>query len=161
MRQFVVTYDLALNTIMVFELQRRNSGRPGGLFLVKGRHRRPEEREKWRCATFKPLGKDFDGPASLVLSCDAPVAQTKLGHHIEEWRSRMHNPQSCAVSSDRNLLATPPSMFPASCDRDASHVRANVILNSIYACAINGIADTTLLKIYILARSYRSDRDTR
>ncbi|CAM9276231.1 unnamed protein product [Ectocarpus sp. 4 AP-2014] len=46
-REFVITYDLAWNTLMVYELQRRNSGRPGGLFLVKGRHRRPEENNRY------------------------------------------------------------------------------------------------------------------
>ena len=44
--QFVVTYDLALDTLMVHELQRRNSGRPGGLFLVKGKHRRPDKNNR-------------------------------------------------------------------------------------------------------------------
>ncbi|CAB1110814.1 unnamed protein product [Ectocarpus sp. CCAP 1310/34] len=46
-REFVITYDLAWNTLMVYELQRRNSGRPGGLFLVKGRHRRPGENNRY------------------------------------------------------------------------------------------------------------------
>lgn len=44
--QFVITYDLALDALMVHELQRRNSGRPGGLFLVKGRHRRPDKNNR-------------------------------------------------------------------------------------------------------------------
>ncbi|CAM9451673.1 unnamed protein product [Ectocarpus sp. 12 AP-2014] len=46
-REFVITYDLAWNTLMVYELKRRNSGRPGGLFLVKGRHRRPGENNRY------------------------------------------------------------------------------------------------------------------
>lgn len=43
LEQFTVTYDLGWDTLMVYELQRRNSGRPGGLFLVKGKHRRPDK----------------------------------------------------------------------------------------------------------------------
>eukprot|EP00752_Nemacystus_decipiens_P017835 g15991.t1 len=52
-REFVVTYDLALDTLMVYELQRRNSGRPGGLFLVKGKHRRPDKNNRAEALTHR------------------------------------------------------------------------------------------------------------
>lgn len=57
--QFVVTYDLALDTLMVHELQRRNSGRPGGLFLVKGKHRRPDKNN--RCLLRGAEGASVEG----------------------------------------------------------------------------------------------------
>ncbi|CAN0149035.1 unnamed protein product, partial [Hapterophycus canaliculatus] len=58
---FVITYDLALDTLMVHELQRRNSGRPGGLFLVKGRHRHPARNN--RCYA----------PQDLYLGAEIPL----------------------------------------------------------------------------------------
>ncbi|CAM9350828.1 unnamed protein product, partial [Scytosiphon promiscuus] len=66
-REFVITYDLALDTLMVHELQRRNSGRPGGLFLVKGRHRHPERNNRYYV------------PQDLFLGAEIPLV---TGHTL-------------------------------------------------------------------------------
>ncbi|CAN0009012.1 unnamed protein product, partial [Sphacelaria rigidula] len=68
-REFVITYDLGLDTLMVHELQRRNSGRPGGLFLVKGRHRRPASNGNGR----------YYVPQDLYLGASVPLA---TGHTL-------------------------------------------------------------------------------
>jgi DUF1126 PH-like domain len=41
--QFVLTYDLSDDTLSVFELRQKNSGRQGGPHLAKGRYQRCEE----------------------------------------------------------------------------------------------------------------------
>lgn len=40
-REFILTYNLADDTLSVFEVRQRNSGRSGGAYLVKGRYQRP------------------------------------------------------------------------------------------------------------------------
>ncbi|CAN0542431.1 unnamed protein product, partial [Ectocarpus sp. 8 AP-2014] len=73
-----MTYDLAWNTLMVYELQRRNSGRPGGLFLAKGRHRRPGENN--RCGETEPnLLGTYYVPQDLYLGAVVPLV---TGHTL-------------------------------------------------------------------------------
>jgi DUF1126 PH-like domain len=43
LQQFVLTYDLSDDTLSVFELRQKNSGREGGPYLTKGRYQRCEE----------------------------------------------------------------------------------------------------------------------
>ncbi|CAN0170773.1 unnamed protein product, partial [Discosporangium mesarthrocarpum] len=66
-REFVVTYHLSDDTLMVHELQLRNSGRPGGRFLARGRYPHPDRgrRQRGRCYV----------PQDLFLGATLPLVK--------------------------------------------------------------------------------------
>jgi DUF1126 PH-like domain len=66
-RQFVLTYDLSDDTLSVFELRQKNSGREGGPYLTKGRYQRFEE----------PLGSVTGSVTGSVPATSTPAAAAK------------------------------------------------------------------------------------